>query len=91
MKGKDKPVAIYQPLCLRDDLDKQWKDELKLYREALRLYRAQEWDMAEMNLLNLQRTSRMPGLYQVYVERIAQYREHPPGERWDGVFTHTSK
>jgi len=91
VKGKDKPVAIYQPLCVRDELDKQWKDELKLYREALRLYRAQEWDMAEMNLLNLQRTSRMPGLYQVYVERIAQYREHPPGERWDGVFTHTSK
>ena len=47
--------------------------------------------MAEMNLLNLQRTSRSPGLYQIYVERVAQYREQPPGENWDGVFTHTSK
>jgi len=91
VKGKDKPVAIFQPLCLKEDLDKQWKDELKLYREALRLYRAQEWDMAEMNLLNLQRTSRSPGLYGVYVERVAQYRGNPPGESWDGVFTHTSK
>ena len=91
VKGKDKPVVIYQPLCLAEDLDKHWKDELELYREALRLYRSQEWDAAEMNLLNLQRTSRSPGLYKVYVERVAQYREHPPEANWDGVFTHTSK
>lgn len=91
VKGKDKPVAIYQPLGLKEQMGKQWKDELKLYREALRLYRAQEWDMAEMNLINLQRTSASPGLYKVYAERIAQYRESPPGEHWDGVFTHTSK
>ncbi len=91
VKGKDKPVVIYQPLCLAEDIDKHWKDELKLYREALRLYRAQEWDTAEMNLLNLQRTSRSPGLYKVYVERVAQYRAHPPEPDWDGVFTHTSK
>ncbi len=91
VKGKDKPVVIYQPLCLAEDLDKHWKDELKLYREALRLFRAQEWDTAEMKLLNLQRTSRSPGLYKVYVERLAQYREHPPEANWDGVFTHTSK
>ena len=91
VKGKDKPVAIYQPLCPKEKMDKHWKDELKLYREALRFYRAQDWDMAEMNLLNLQRTSRSPSLYKVYVERVAQYRENPPGENWDGVFTHTSK
>ena len=91
VKGKDKPVAIYQPLRLKEKMDKQWKDELKLYREALRFYRAQDWDMAEMNLLNLQRTSRSPSLYKVYVERVAQYRSNPPGENWDGVFTHTSK
>ena len=91
VKGKEKPVVIYQQLCLAEEMDKHWKDELKLFREALRLYRGQEWDMAEMNLLNLQRTSRSPGLYKVYVERVAQYREHPPEANWDGVFTHTSK
>ncbi|MEM7468390.1 MAG: adenylate/guanylate cyclase domain-containing protein [Pseudomonadota bacterium] len=91
VKGKDLPVAIYQPICLKSDLDKGWKDELKLYREALRLYRTQEWDMAEMNFLNLQKMSRDPGLYKVYAERVATYRKNPPGSNWDGVFTHTSK
>ena len=91
VKGKDLPVAIYQPICLKTELDKRWKDELKLYREALRLYRAQEWDMAEMNFLNLQKMSRDPALYKVYAERVAVYRKDPPGTGWDGVFTHTSK
>jgi adenylate cyclase len=91
VKGKESAVVIYQPLCLKEDLDKAWKAELVVYREALRLYRAQEWDTAEMNLLNLQRNSRSPGLYKVYVERVSQYRSSPPGPEWDGVFTHASK
>lgn len=91
VKGKDKPITIFEPLCLRDALDAKWKDELKLYREALRMYRSQEWDMAEMNFLNLQRSSRSPALYRVYVERVAHFRHQPPARDWDGVYTHTSK
>jgi len=91
VKGKDKPIAIYEPLGLRDQIDGKWKDELKLYREALRLYRAREWDMAEMNFLNLSRSSRSPELYRVYAERIAQYRVQPPRGDWDGVYTHATK
>ncbi len=91
VKGKDRPITIYEPLGLRDRIDSKWKDELKLYREALRLYRAREWDMAEMNFLNLSRSSRSPELYRVYAERIAQYRLHPPHTDWDGVFTYATK
>ena len=91
VKGKDKPIAIYEPLGLRDQIDTKWKDELKLYREALRLYRSRDWDMAEMNFLNLARSSRAPELYRIYVERIAQFRAQPPRSDWDGVYTHATK
>jgi len=91
VKGKDKPITIYEPLCLRGQLDTKWKDELKLYREALRMYRAREWDTAEMNFLNLTRASRSPELYRVYVERIAHFRLQPPKGDWDGVYTHATK
>ena len=90
-KGKDQPITIYEPLGLKEEIDAKWKSELKLYREALRLYRGQEWDMAEMNFLNLRKNSRAPALYRLYVERIAHFRQHPPGKHWDGVFTHTEK
>lgn len=91
VKGKDKPVTIYEPVCEADREDKSVKDELKLYREALRLYRAQNWDMAELQFLNLQK--QYPGryLYQMYVERINYFRQQSPGHDWDGVFTYETK
>ena len=70
--------------------DKATKDELKLYRETLKLYRSQNWDLAELQFLNLHK---MYGryLYQMYAERVAFFRQNPPGTDWDGVFTYQTK
>ena len=87
--GHAQPLTIYEPIGLREELDAKWKDELKLHREALRLYRAGAWDVAEVSFLNLARTSRSPALYQVYSERIAQFRRVPPTAGWAGVHTLT--
>ncbi len=91
VKGKELPITIYEPLCLKEEVDAKLKTELKLHREALRLYRAQEWDSAEMNFLNLQRSSRAPGLYSLFIARVAQFRKAPPAKGWDGVHSHTEK
>ncbi|MGH8598849.1 MAG: adenylate/guanylate cyclase domain-containing protein, partial [Gammaproteobacteria bacterium] len=91
VKGKEQPITIYEPLFLKETIDEKWRGELKLYREALRLYRAQDWDMAEMNFLNLQRNSRAPGLYRIYIDRVVHFRRSPPAKNWDGVYTHVSK
>ena len=65
--------------------------ELTAYKQALLNFRAQAWDKAEVDFFNLNRTNPDRYLYQVYMDRIAFYRKDPPGEQWDGVFTHTSK
>ena len=91
VKGKAKPVAIFEPLCKREALDGSWKKELKLYAETLRLYRAQEWDMAELNFMNLIKSSRSSALYEIYIERIKHFRHEPPARDWDGVFDHKTK
>ncbi|MDZ7736811.1 MAG: adenylate/guanylate cyclase domain-containing protein [Gammaproteobacteria bacterium] len=90
VKGRDEPVVIYEPLGPKDDFDKALHDELRLYQEGLRHYRAQEWDLAEMQFLNLRRQSDRT-IYGIYIERIQHFRANPPGADWDGVFTHTSK
>jgi adenylate cyclase len=90
VKGKDKPVGIYQPLCLREQVSKDTKDELKLYREALKYYRSQNWDMAELQFLSLFKASQRY-LYKMYAERVAFFRTSPPPTDWGGVFTHTTK
>jgi len=91
VKGKDKPVTIYEPIGLERHLNSDEADELKLYRRALRLYRGQEWDLAEIQFLNLQNRAPERVLYRLYAERVAHFREVPPGENWDGVFTHETK
>ncbi len=91
VKGKQEPVAIFEPLGHRNDLDKSVTSELSTYRKALMYFRAQDWDKAELDFFNLNRANPDRYLYQVYLDRIAIYRKDPPGADWDGVFTHTTK
>ncbi|MGH6884889.1 MAG: adenylate/guanylate cyclase domain-containing protein, partial [Geminicoccales bacterium] len=85
VKGKDEAVTIYEPLGLEGTVERKALDELKLWNQALRAYRAQQWDQVEVGLLNLQRMSPDCGLYQVYVEIVAHKRRTPPPADWDGV------
>lgn len=91
VKGKNKPVAIFEPICEESQLDKSTKDSLKLYREALKYYRNQQWDLAEMQLINLQKLDPQRYLYAMYVERIAYFRNNPPDKNWGGVFNFETK
>jgi adenylate cyclase len=91
VKGKDRPVAIFEPLGLVGEVAQTVLDETELFRQALRLYRKQEWDQAELQLLSLLKLAAGTRLYEVYAERIAYYRNNPPGENWDGVFVFKTK
>jgi adenylate cyclase len=90
VKGKAEPVGIYEPLGLAGHVAKEDLEELKLWNQALRAYRAQDWDQADVMLLNLSRI-RQRYLYDLYAKRIAQCRLAPPGEGWDGVTTFETK
>lgn len=89
--GKDKPVAIYQPIGLSSEVSKALQDEVKLFHEVRRLYRKQDWDQAELQLMNLQRMSPDTELYRVYAKRISHFRKNPPDADWDGVFVFQTK
>jgi adenylate cyclase len=85
VKGKDEAVTIYEPLGPEGEVDRKVLDELKLWNQTLRAYRAQQWDQVEVGLLNLQRMNPECGLYQVYAEKVAAKRRDPPPPDWDGV------
>ncbi|MBK9160849.1 MAG: adenylate/guanylate cyclase domain-containing protein [Nitrosomonadales bacterium] len=91
VKGKDKPVAIYEPIGLAGEVGKDLLDEIKLFHEVRRLYRKQDWDQVELQLMNLQRMSPDTGLYKIYAERAAYFRKHPPAADWDGVYVFETK
>jgi adenylate cyclase len=91
VKGKDRPVAIYEPIALVSEASKALQDEVKLFHEVRRLYRKQDWDQAELQLMNLQRMSPGTALYGKYAERVVFFRKNPPNADWDGVFDFQTK
>ncbi|MGA8862545.1 MAG: adenylate/guanylate cyclase domain-containing protein [Gallionella sp.] len=91
VKGKDKPVAIYEPVALIAAAGRALHDEVKLFHEMRRLYRKQDWEQAELQLMNLQRMSPDSALYRLYTERVVYFRKNPPNPDWDGVFVFHAK
>ena len=91
VKGKEEPIVIYEPIGLEGEVGKALQEEIKLWNQALRHYRAQEWDQVEVALLNLTRMAPERGLYGKYMERIAQLRKDPPEAGWKGVWKFDTK
>jgi adenylate cyclase len=79
VKGKDEAITVYEPLGENESAD------LRRWEEALRSYRAREWDVAETILLDLQRADPRCGLYGAYLRKVQEKRRRPPPSDWDGV------
>jgi len=93
VKGKTEGVTIFAllgPPEMREDKD--YQNLLATHNEMLEAYRGQDFERAQ-TLCDKCRT--IPGanhvLYDLYDERIAEYKVNPPGADWDGVFVATSK
>jgi adenylate cyclase len=91
VKGKEASVSIFEPIGLSGEIDKPVQDELKLWGQALKLYRARDWDMAELQLINLTKVKPGNGLYALFLERLTQLRQDPPEQGWDGSWKFETK
>ncbi|MEW6595086.1 MAG: adenylate/guanylate cyclase domain-containing protein [Thermodesulfobacteriota bacterium] len=89
VKGKALPVKIYEPVC-EGAPDPQLKKEIEEFEEAMVYYRIQRFDDAERILAGLE-TAKPAKINELYLERIAHFRENPPPADWDGAFTFTTK
>ena len=91
VKGKDKPVSIFEPLGLLENISKEERNLLQDFHIAIKQYRAQNWDAAEREIFALSQQEPDREIYRIYLDRIMHFRKSPPGDDWDGSFTHTSK
>jgi adenylate cyclase len=91
VKGKDKPVTIYEPLGLLETIDKTVRQDLKRFHLGLKHFRNQNWDEAEREIFALSQRDPERKVYQIYLDRIQFFRNNPPEGNWDGSFTHINK
>jgi adenylate cyclase len=90
VKGKDKPVVIFEPVGKVGQVDNAVLSELALHAEALTHYRNQTWDMAAKLFKQMNKVTPRP-LYDVYLARIKQFKQTPPAKNWDGIFSYDTK
>lgn len=91
VKGKELPVTIYQPIGLMDELSSLQIYQVEQFHDALENYRQAQWQAAESILQKLHDKNPEEHLYQLYLDRIKQFREQPHPESWDGVFRFAHK
>ncbi len=91
VKGKDQAVAIFWPVAPLDRLGPQASAELKAWALFLKTYRAQNWDLAEVQLINLMGVNEKKYLYQLYSERVGSMRQLPFDPEWDGATNFETK
>lgn len=91
VKGKEQAVSIYWPLAPLARISSEGAEELKMWAAFLRAYRAQNWDQADVLLINLMRLNVKKYLYQLYAERVASMRLLPFDPEWDGATNFETK
>ncbi len=97
VKGKTEPVRIHCVLGGAEMADDPaFKELAHDHQEMLTAYFAQRWDDALDHLAACRAKSGDLGidlveLYDLYEERLTEFKANPPGPEWDGVYVATSK
>jgi adenylate cyclase len=91
VKGKELAVAIFWPMAPANRMSEEATTELKTWVSFLKAYRAQNWDQADVLLINLMRMNAKKYLYQLYAERVASMRLLPFDPDWDGATNFETK
>ena len=91
VKGKTKPVTVYEPICLQKDADDTLLDIMDDYNQALELYRLKDFGGAKAAFTNLIKKDKDLALYSIYINQADFYQKNPPSSDWDGVFERRTK
>jgi adenylate cyclase len=91
VKGKEQAVAIFWPVAPTGQLNESAASEIKTWAAFMKAYRAQNWDQADVLLINLMRMNAKKYLYQLYADRVASMRLLPFDPAWDGATNFETK
>ena len=90
VKGKKKPVLIYELLARKDDIDKKQREFVSLYEEGLELYFKKKWKLA---IKSFETTHKFSDDHAstILIERCKEFLKYPPPKDWDGVWKMKTK
>ena len=89
VKGKEHAITIYRPFPPNSapHIIKQ----VEAFNRVFSLYQQQAFKQALTGLNEIVRAYDDQILHDLYQKRLKYFLEQPPGESWDGAYTHTNK
>jgi adenylate cyclase len=92
VKGKDKPVKVYELLELAGvELAPAREEALALYEQAMEAYKNHEWEEARLLFIAGTKANPEDGPCRLYVSRCEDNLAYPPPSDWDFVVRRTEK
>lgn len=89
--GKTDPVHIYELLGKAGDISPQAARLREHYERGLQLYRSGRWDEAGAEFEASLGIEPEDGPSSLFLNRVKTFREQPPPQGWDGIWTMTEK
>ena len=92
VKGKKKPVKVYELIAFRDtNLSTEFKEMLLQYKKGFENYLMRNWEFAANHFRQALQIKSDDGPSRLYLLRCQEFMKNPPGDDWDGVFVMKTK
>ena len=91
VKGRQRFVRIFQPICHQDDAIPNTHRRLQMHRKAMQFYRRGMWADAEKLFRALGDDTKEYAFYKRYIERIVSIRQSEPSADTSFVVDFTQK
>lgn len=91
VKGKQKPIMIYQVIGEMNNVSTDKKEIVRLTRLAFEAYCDKKFTEARKYLTDISSLHPDDHLADLFIQRCDHYLCHPPPLAWDGSFSHTTK
>ncbi len=91
VKGKTKPVEIYELLTMAGELRETRRAVVSVYEKALRLHWERRWDEAQEMLDQAIAMDQNEQPAHTLKQRIIFYRDNPPPPEWQGEHVRATK
>lgn len=91
VKGRQRFVRIFQPICHQDDAIPNTHRQLQLHRKAMQFYRRGMWEDAEKLFRLLSDETQEVAFYRKYIERMVNIQKSKPADGASYIVDFTQK
>ncbi len=86
VKGKNKPIHVYELMALKGNLSDEKTRAIKLYNQGLLYYKGRKWPEGIKVFTEALGLLPNDGPVKTYLSRCKEYQHNPPSGDWDGVW-----